>query len=89
LTSLKLEFAYFSGYARIMQWRERRPALFCGSSGCAVAPRAIQPLRSGEITPRFLDRTIRALKRWKFDIVSMDEVCQRAVTLASRRRLLA
>jgi peptidoglycan/xylan/chitin deacetylase (PgdA/CDA1 family) len=26
------------------------------------------------------------LKRWKFDIVSMDEVCQRAVTLASPRR---
>jgi peptidoglycan/xylan/chitin deacetylase (PgdA/CDA1 family) len=26
------------------------------------------------------------LKRWKFDIVSMDEVCRRAVTLKSRRR---
>jgi peptidoglycan/xylan/chitin deacetylase (PgdA/CDA1 family) len=47
-----------------------------------------QPLRSGEITPGFLDRTIRALQRWKFDIVSMDEVCQRAVTLASPRRFV-
>ena len=37
--------------------------------------------RSSEITPQFLDRTIRALKRWKFDIISMDEVCRRAVTL--------
>jgi peptidoglycan/xylan/chitin deacetylase (PgdA/CDA1 family) len=45
-----------------------------------------QPLKSHEITPRFLDRTIRALKRWKYDIVSMDEACQRAVTLASPRR---
>ena len=53
-------------------------------------PRAarFQPLKSHEITPRFLDRTIRALKRWKFDIVSMDEVCRRAVTLASPRRFV-
>jgi peptidoglycan/xylan/chitin deacetylase (PgdA/CDA1 family) len=87
LTSLKLELAYFSGYARIMQWRN-------GGAGVVLRFQRVrpsrsarfQPLRSGEITPRFLDRTIRALKRWKFDIVSMDEVCQRAVTLASRRR---
>ena len=37
-----------------------------------------QPRRAHEITPEFLDRAIRALKRWKFDIVSMDEVCRRA-----------
>ena len=47
-----------------------------------------QPLKSREITPEFLDRTIRALKRWKFDIVSMDEVCRRAVTLAAPRRFV-
>ena len=47
-----------------------------------------QPLKSREITPGFLDRTIRALKRWKFDIVSMDEVCRRAVRLASPRRFV-
>src|SRR5882724_3847050 len=45
-----------------------------------------QPLKSHEITPGFLDRTIQALKRWRFEIVSMDEACQRAVTLASPRR---
>ena len=45
-----------------------------------------QSLKSREITPGFLDRAIRALKRWNFDIVSMDEVCQRSVTLASPRR---
>jgi len=56
-----------------------------------VRPRKLarfQPLKSHEITPRFLDRAIRALKRWKFDIVSMDEVCRRAVTLASRKRFV-
>jgi peptidoglycan/xylan/chitin deacetylase (PgdA/CDA1 family) len=87
LTSLKLELAYFSGYARIMQWRT-------GSAGVVLQFQRVrpsrsvrfQPLRSREITPRFLDRTIRALKRWNFDIVGMDEVCQRAVTPPSRRR---
>jgi peptidoglycan/xylan/chitin deacetylase (PgdA/CDA1 family) len=87
LTSLRLELAYFSGSGWL---RGRR----IGGAGVVLRfervrpPRAarFQPLRSHEITPRFLDRTIRALKRWKFDIVPMDEVCRRAVTLASPRR---
>ena len=87
LTSLRLELAYFSGLA----WLRGRRA---GGAGVIlrferVRPRRtarFQPLKAHEITPEFLDRTIRALKRWKFDIVSMDEVCRRAVTLASPRR---
>jgi hypothetical protein len=87
LTGLRLELAYFSGLA----WLKRRGI---GGAGVVlrferVRPRCaagFQPLKSHEITPRFLDRTIRALKRWKYDIVSMDEACQRAVTLASPRR---
>src|SRR4030088_2048899 len=87
LTSLRLELAYFSG----VPWLRGRRA---GGAGVIlrferVRPRRagrFQPLKSHEITPRFLDRTIRALKRWKFDIVSMDEVCQRAVAPASPRR---
>ncbi|HSY56376.1 MAG TPA: polysaccharide deacetylase family protein [Bradyrhizobium sp.] len=86
LNNLKLELAYFSGRA----WLERR-----GAGAILrferVRPRhsgRFQPLRSREITPRFLDRAIRALKRWKYDIVSMDEVCRRAVTLASRHRFV-
>jgi peptidoglycan/xylan/chitin deacetylase (PgdA/CDA1 family) len=84
LTSLKLEMAYFSG----------RPWLNSRGAGVIlrferVRPRPagrFQPLKSREVTPRFLDRTIRALKRWNYDIVSIDEVCHRAVTLVSRRR---
>ena len=87
LTRARHELAYFSFYARIMQRRT-------GGAGAVLRfervrarqPARFQPLKSREITPRFLDRTIRALKRWKFDIVSMDEVCRRAVTLKSRRR---
>src|SRR6266481_1567615 len=87
LASLRLELAYLSG----VPWLRGRRA---GGAGVVlrferVRPRRaarFQPFKSQEITPKFLDRTIQALKRWKFDIVSMDEVCRRAVTLASRRR---
>ena len=57
-----------------------------------VRPRrrgAFQPLRHCEITPQFLDRTIRALKRWGYDFLGMDEVCRRAVTLPEQRRFVA
>jgi peptidoglycan/xylan/chitin deacetylase (PgdA/CDA1 family) len=85
-TSLGLELAYFSGRAwmsgrgagvilRFQRVRPRRAGRF-------------QPLRSSEITPRFLDRMLRALKRWKYDIVDMDEVCRRAVIMASPRRFV-
>jgi peptidoglycan/xylan/chitin deacetylase (PgdA/CDA1 family) len=86
LTKLKLELAFFSGRA----WLNRR------GTGVIlrferVRPRRstrFQPLKSREITPEFLDRTIRALKRWNYDIVSINEVCRRAVTLAGRRRFV-
>jgi peptidoglycan/xylan/chitin deacetylase (PgdA/CDA1 family) len=88
LTSLKLELAYFGGRA----WQSRE----IGGAGAIlrferVIPRrrgAFQPLKANEITPKFLDRTVRALKRWKYDFVTMDEVCRRAVILAERRRFV-
>jgi peptidoglycan/xylan/chitin deacetylase (PgdA/CDA1 family) len=84
-----MELAYFSCYARLK-------ARWTGGAGVVLrfervrpqrSPR-FQPLLSREITPQFLDSTIRALKRWKFDIVSMDEVCRRAVTLRQPRRFV-
>jgi peptidoglycan/xylan/chitin deacetylase (PgdA/CDA1 family) len=86
LTSLRLELAYFTslpwlrgrGAGVILRFERVRPR----------QPARFQPLKPKEITPGFLDRTIRALKRWKYDIVSMDEVCQRAVTLAAPRRFV-
>src|ERR1700722_15854700 len=84
LTGLKLELAYFSG----VPWLRGRRS---GGAGVVLRfeggrpPRSagFQPLKAHEITPKFLDRTIRALKRWKYDIVPIDEACQRAVTMAS------
>src|SRR5437879_5155813 len=82
-----MELAYFSGYFRLKQ-RET------GGAGVIlrferVRPRQsrpFQPNRWREITPQFLDRTIRALKRWNFDLITMDEVCRRAVTLPKANR---
>jgi peptidoglycan/xylan/chitin deacetylase (PgdA/CDA1 family) len=89
LQRAQMELAYFSGYARLKQRR-------AGGAGIVlrferVRPRRslrFQPLKSREITPQFLDRMIRALKRWKFDIVSIDEVCRRAVTPPQPRRFV-
>jgi peptidoglycan/xylan/chitin deacetylase (PgdA/CDA1 family) len=89
LTAARLRLAYFSGYARLMQRRR-------GGAGVILRFERVRPARSArfqprlahEITPDFLDQTIRALKRWKFELVGMDEVCHRATTLASRTRFV-
>jgi len=82
-----MELAYFSFYARLKQRQ-------AGGAGVILRFERVwpsrsarfQPLKSREITPKFLERTIRALKRWKFDIVGIDEACRRAVTLPVPRR---
>jgi peptidoglycan/xylan/chitin deacetylase (PgdA/CDA1 family) len=87
LASLRLELAYFSGRG----WLAGRKA---GGAGAIlrfgrVRPRRndpFQPLAHEEVTPQFLDRLIGALKRWEYDIIAMDEVCERAVRLAAPRR---
>lgn len=89
LKRARMELAYFTLSARLHVRRT-------GGAGVVLrfervrAPlqRRFQPLQSKEITPQFLDRTIRALKRWKYDIVSMDEACRRAVTLPTARRFV-
>jgi peptidoglycan/xylan/chitin deacetylase (PgdA/CDA1 family) len=89
LARLKVEFAYLSGRA---WWPSRE----VGGAGvilrfARVLPRRagrFQPLKSEEVTPKFLDRTIRALKRWRYDIITMDEVCRRAVTMTQQRRFV-
>ncbi|MDE2377388.1 polysaccharide deacetylase family protein [Bradyrhizobium sp.] len=90
LERLRLELAWFTG----RPWLGGREA---GGAGAIlrfqrVRPRRnepFQPLLADEITPEFLDRTLRALKRWKLDIVGMDEVCRRAVTLPEKQRFVA
>jgi peptidoglycan/xylan/chitin deacetylase (PgdA/CDA1 family) len=89
LTDLGLELAYFSGVAWLSGPRSGGAGVILRFERVRPLREArFQPLRSREITPRFLDSAITALKRWKFDIVSMDEVCRRAVTLAAPRRFV-
>lgn len=89
MTRARLELAYFSLYSRVMQWRTQGAGVILRFE--RVLPdrsQRFQPLRSRAVTPEFLDRMLRALKRWKFDIVSMDEVCNRAVRASQRRRFV-
>jgi peptidoglycan/xylan/chitin deacetylase (PgdA/CDA1 family) len=89
LASLRLELAYLSG-------RGLFASRAAGGAGAIlrfqrVRPRrggGFQPLSDAEISPRFLDRAIAALKRWDYDIVSLDEACERAVRLAAPRRFV-
>jgi peptidoglycan/xylan/chitin deacetylase (PgdA/CDA1 family) len=87
LERLRLELAWFTGQP-LLRSRGAGAILRFGR----VQPRrsgAFQPLRDNEITPQFLDRAIRALKRWKYDFLGMDDVCRRAVTLPEKRRFVA
>ena len=89
LSRIGLQLAYFSGYARLMQRRRGGAGVILRFERVRPArPARFQPLLAHEIPPEFLDRTIRALKCWKFEFVSMDEVCRRAVELKSPRRFV-
>jgi peptidoglycan/xylan/chitin deacetylase (PgdA/CDA1 family) len=87
LARLGLELGYFTGIARILARRT-------GGLGVILrfervrprVPRGFQPLRAHEITPEFLDRTLAALKRWKFDVVSIGEVVERLRAPAAHQR---
>ena len=82
-----MELAWFSGAFRLREREAGGAGVILRFARVRPARRArFQPLRSQEITPAFLDRTVRALKRWKYDIVGIDEACRRAVTMPGRRR---
>lgn len=86
LQRARMELAYFSGYARLKQRHTGGAGVILRFERVRQRPsQPFQPHRAGEITPQFLDCMIRALKRWKFDLVGIDEVCRRAVTLPKPR----
>jgi peptidoglycan/xylan/chitin deacetylase (PgdA/CDA1 family) len=81
-----LEAAYFSGAAYVSARRRGGAGVILKFNH--VAPRrseAFQPLASTAITPRFLDRAVTALKRWKYAIVSIDEAIVRSQEKARER----
>ena len=78
-----------SGLASLMARR-------CGGAGAILRFEQVRPARRNgfhprrahEITPEFLDRAIAAIKRWKLDIVSIDEACRRAAAPRAPRRFV-
>ncbi|MBS0532353.1 MAG: polysaccharide deacetylase family protein [Proteobacteria bacterium] len=90
LRAAGLEFAYFSGLARLREGKT-------GGAGAIlrfervrpVQSGRFQPLRAREITPEFLEQIIQALKHWKFDVVPMDEVCRRSRQPKAGHRFVA
>ena len=84
----KMELAYFSFYSRLKQRQTGGASAVLRFQHVRPANMGMfQPHKPHEITPRFLERTIRALKRWKYDIVTMDEVCRRALLPPTRARV--
>jgi peptidoglycan/xylan/chitin deacetylase (PgdA/CDA1 family) len=89
LADIGLEFAYFSGAARIFEARTGGAGIILKFEH--VRPRRsepFQPLRLQDITPEFLDDAIAALKRWNFDILSLGEVVERAQQASLSRRFV-
>lgn len=84
-----LGLAYWSGVAR---WLELRR----GGTGAILRFRQVQParhgdfqpLRAGTITPPQLDRLIVGLRRWRFEIVSLDEALRRIAAPRAAQRFV-
>jgi peptidoglycan/xylan/chitin deacetylase (PgdA/CDA1 family) len=79
-TAAGLQLAYFGGLARLTEFSGRGHGLILRFERVRPARRdRFQPLRAHEITPQFLDRLLRALKRWDCDVISPQEICDRIV----------
>jgi peptidoglycan/xylan/chitin deacetylase (PgdA/CDA1 family) len=90
LDRLRMEVAWFTGQAALAGRTTGGAGVILRFQRVRPAGRGpFRPLLANEVTPKFLDRAIAALKRWKFDIIGMDEVCRRAVTLPEKRRFVA
>jgi peptidoglycan/xylan/chitin deacetylase (PgdA/CDA1 family) len=78
VTAAGLQLAYFSGLSRLAEWRGKSAGAILKFE--RVRPsrsERFQPLRTREITPDYLDRLLRAFRRWNCDVISLDDVCAR------------
>lgn len=84
-----LKLAHYSGFAKIAaRWHGGAGVFLKFEHVRPMRPGAFQPLKSNEITPKFLDRAVRALKRSKYDFVSIDEALARAQGQPQPRRFV-
>lgn len=84
-----LQLAYLTGVAKLAE-RHRGGAGVILKFDHVRPPRAgaFQPLRWMDVTPEFLDRALRAMQRWGYEFVSIDDVCKRTQHPASSRRFV-
>ncbi|WP_315833060.1 polysaccharide deacetylase family protein [Bradyrhizobium prioriisuperbiae] len=86
---LALQLAYFSGVARLLETRRGGFGVILRLQRVRPASHdRFQPLKAHEITPEWLERLVRALRRWKFDVVSIEEAVRRMAEPAGRRRFV-
>lgn len=79
LRRLRLETAGLGALARIIEASVRPQGAILRFSRVRPARRDVfQPLKQDEVTPDFLDRVLRALRRWHHEIVPIGEAMARA-----------
>lgn len=83
---LKADLIWGSGFAKLAELRGQGASALIGFDRVRPPQRgAFQPRRRFDVTPKALDRIIRALKRWRIDIVPIDEACARLAEPTSHR----
>lgn len=77
-----------SGIARLLQKRRGEPvgAIFRIERVRPRSRRAFQPFAEREITPRFLDRALVALRCWGYDLITVDQCRERLIAADFDRR---
>lgn len=87
LTSLWLEILYFTGCARFAEWwRAGEGVILRFEHVRPPKPGRFQPLRRSEIAPDRFERMLRALRRWRYDIIAIGELAERLRRPGARPR---
>ena len=89
LTRTRLAVAGLSGYARVFEARsDSAGAILRFARVRPPQSGPFQPLKAHEITPKFLDRAVRAIRRWNYDIVPIAEAIERAGAKPAAKRFV-
>jgi len=87
IEQLLLQLAYFGGLGRVLAAHRGGVGVILGFERVRPAGRqAFQPLKRREITPKLFDRLCAALRRWKFEVVGLDEALRRIQEPVQSRR---
>jgi peptidoglycan/xylan/chitin deacetylase (PgdA/CDA1 family) len=85
LTRILLELLYFTGVAGFAKWRGL--GIILKFERVRTSPSTgFRPLRGREITPQFLNQLLLALRRWNYEIISIDQLRERLLDPPGRPR---